>query len=196
MCRGTPVSLCGRVYTQEGASACMCTCVWVVCGCVCSRVRMAMRVCMNELYVSVSRRQSRASRPHSSETKHAFLRYTFSIRKGNSHWYFFLTLSSAEIFCVHCFNWIKKRCVPESSILRSKSLPGKWKWKGLGVVISFMYETADRPGGGEGGETKHVTEIILSCIDHLSSKNLKAHLGIFYPIFPYISEAYSISLLI
>lgn len=36
----------------------------------------------------------------------------------------------------------------ESSICRSKSLPGKWKSNGLGVVISLMCVAADRPGGG------------------------------------------------
>lgn len=44
----------------------------------------------------------------------------------------------------------------ESSIDRFKGFPGKWTSEGLGVVTSFMYVAADRPGGGEGGEKNTV----------------------------------------
>ena len=173
------------------ASVYMCTRVWVVCDCICSCVHMWMHVCMNELYISVSRWQSEGASPDLSDAKHVPLCYTFLIKKRNTNyffkkilliyltdkeraqaggegegeagsslsrsptwglipgpcdhdlsrrqmfnwlshprthnWYFCLILRSANIFCVPFFNWIKKGCTPESSILRSKSWPGKWK---------------------------------------------------------------------
>lgn len=73
-----------------------------------------------------------------------------------------------------------------SSIDRFKGFSGKWTSEGLGVVTSFMYVAADRPGGGEGRRGEHSTEIIPLCIYHPFIK--KSHFGIFYPAFTCVSE--------
>lgn len=56
-----------------------------------------------------------------------------------------------------------------------------WNSGGLGVVISFRYAPADRPGG-EGGE-KHATEITPSDIYHSFIKKSQSTFWYFQPNF-------------
>lgn len=113
---------------------------------------MHVNVCMNELRSNVSTWQSEDPSPNLSDAKRVFLCSTCSGNGENSNWYFCLTLRSAKLsVCAHCFNRIKKRCTTASQILRSKNLPGEWKWK-LGIVISFVCVAADKPAGGERGK--------------------------------------------
>lgn len=195
---GLPVGLCARVcvhvYTCMSESICVLTYMhanhlWLY-ELTREHMRMHVNVCMNELCSNVITWQSEDPSPSLSDAKHVFLCPTCSVNGENSNWYFCLTLRSAKrSVCVRCFNWIKKRCATESQILRSKNVPAEWKWK-LGIVISFVYVAADKPAGGEGGRGKKTgyRNNTFMCISSFHPKNLEAHFGVFYPVFPCISN--------
>lgn len=55
-------------------------------------------------------------------------------------------------------------------------------------MISLMYVAADKPAGEEGAKKTCYRNNTFMYISSFYQKNLEAHFGVFYPIFPRISE--------